>query len=477
MRHHVGYFVIVLSLFLALLGWIGHVRQHDYHEYHVAIARDSSSIAAVEITRFIEDKQRLVRLFADDHRTLIEAVARSGDDSALYRQLAAKVSAYFPDHFTFAVADAGGELLMDDFDGLVGDLCLSDLREFLGSGEQQTRIHPHPEKYHFDILAPLGKDATQGVFFISFHADILGRVLSAIQSPGHQLILLYPEAGDLIEATADGARINWVRDDYRLSTQERQRILHRETMPGTRWEIVDLHASRLFDEYRATLLGQSALVFAAFVLINLIMLFYLYRAVKSRGIAEAQIRHMAYVDELTGLPNRRMLMERLQAAMSRSARNGDYGALMFIDMDNFKALNDVHGHDMGDLLLKEVARRIRDCLRTEDTVARFGGDEFVVLMEDLGRERTAAEEKVHTVGGKILSALAEPYRLSRRREDGLEQIVEHRCTSSIGAALFLGDAVRLDDMLKWADTAMYQAKETGRNRIRVSEAGLETVPG
>lgn len=475
MRHHVGYFVIVLSLFLVLLGWIGYARQHDFYEYHVSTARESSSIAAVEITRFVEEKQRLVKLFTGDHHDLIQAVARNQDDADLYQQLAGRVEAYFPDHFTFAVTDARGRLLMDDFDGLVGELCLSDLREFLETGRQQPRIHPHSEKYHFDVLAPLGADDAQGVFFVSFHADILGRVLNAIQNPGHQLMLMYPEAGDLIEVTADGARINWTRDDYRLAEDEKQRILHRQPMPGTRWEIVDLHTPTLFENHKDSLFGQSALIFAVFMFINLMMLFYLHREERLRRSAEKTIRQMAFYDELTRLPNRRLLKDRLQQAMSHSTRSGLYGALMFMDLDNFKSLNDVHGHDMGDMLLMEVANRIRGLVRAEDTVARFGGDEFVVLLEDLDAHRDAAAAKVRDVGGKLLAALSEPYRLSCRREGGQTIAVVHQCTSSIGVVLFKGDALGQEDMLKWADTAMYRAKGAGRNQIRIADEGL-TAP-
>ena len=468
MRHHVGYLLIMQLLVLGLLLWIGYARLLDFHQYHTFAARESSTIAADEILRFVEEKQRLVSLFRAMHQDLIQAVAREPADDVLFRRLADRVADYFPEHFTFTVLDAYGQPLVEDFDGLIGELCLSDVRAFLDSGRQSPRIHPHAEVYHFDVLAPLGEDGVQGVFFVSFHADILGRALKAIQHPRHQLLLLYPEAGDLIEATSDGARINWVRDDYRLSQEEQGRILHREPIRGTGWEVADLHNADLFRDYRASLFLQSAAVFAVFLLLTLVMLLYLRREEGLRRAAERQIERMAYYDEMTGLPNRRLVRERLRQAMAHSGRHGGFGALMFMDLDNFKSLNDVHGHDMGDQLLVEAGRRLRTCVRAEDTVARFGGDEFVVLLEGLDPTYVGGVEKSQRVGQKLLSALSEPYRLSAPAGG---EWVEHRCTSSIGIVLFQGDESCLEDLLKWADLAMYSAKSSGRNQLRVSEEG------
>lgn len=475
MRHYVSYFVLVLLLALALLGWIGYQRLQDFQEYHALAARESASIAAAEITRFVEEKKRLVKLFARDQQALIEAVARNPEDDGRYRQLGAQVQDYFPDYFTYTVMDARGEPLVEDFGSLVGELCLNDLRTFLETGQQRPRIHPHSEVYHFDVLAPLGPNSEQGLFFISFHADILGRVLNAIQHPGHQLLLLYPEAGDLIEVTADGARIKWNRDDYRLSTQEQTRILHRHPIPDSVWEIIDLRSPELFEDHRKSLLVQSLLILLVFMIINLVMLFHMHRAEGLRRAAEETIRKMAYYDDLTGLPNRRLLKERLQQAMTASHRQGLYGAIMFMDMDNFKVLNDTHGHELGDQLLREVASRIRGCLRAVDTVARFGGDEFVVLLEELDADRIASMAKARLVGERILAGLAEPYRLSSLGADGGEIRVEHRCTSSIGVVLFLGGEFAQEDILKWADAAMYRAKASGRNQILFQGPGPETV--
>lgn len=187
--------------------------------------------------------------------------------------------------------------------------------------------------------------------------------------------------------------------------------------------------------------------------------------ITERKQAEEQIRHLAFYDTLTQLPNRRLLNDRIGQVMAASKRSGNYGALMFLDLDNFKPLNDTHGHDVGDLLLVEVAHRIASCVREVDTVARFGGDEFVVMLSELDADKDESAAQAGTVAEKIRATLAEPYFLTFKQEGDAEVTVVHRCTSSIGVALFINHEAGPEDVLKWADIAMYQAKEGGRNRV------------
>jgi len=181
--------------------------------------------------------------------------------------------------------------------------------------------------------------------------------------------------------------------------------------------------------------------------------------------AEEKISNLAFYDPLTQLPNRRLLNDRLGQMMATSKRSGHYGALMFLDLDNFKPLNDTYGHAVGDLLLIEAARRIAGCVREADTVARIGGDEFVVLLGELDADKAESTAQAGIVAEKIRSTLAEPYLLAVQQESGAETTVEHHCTSSIGVVLFINHQGSPEDILKWADMAMYQAKERGRNRV------------
>jgi diguanylate cyclase (GGDEF)-like protein/PAS domain S-box-containing protein len=187
--------------------------------------------------------------------------------------------------------------------------------------------------------------------------------------------------------------------------------------------------------------------------------------ITERKLAEEKISNLAFYDALTQLPNRRLLNDRLEQTMAASKRSGHYGALMFLDLDNFKPLNDTYGHGVGDLLLIEVAHRLAGCVRETDTVARFGGDEFVVMLGELDKEKAESATQAGIVAEKIRTTLAEPYLLAIKREGEAETTVEHRCAASIGVALFVNHEESPEDILKCADMAMYRAKESGRNMV------------
>lgn len=191
--------------------------------------------------------------------------------------------------------------------------------------------------------------------------------------------------------------------------------------------------------------------------------------VTERKRYEEQIRQMAFYDVLTKLPNRRLLNDRLIQTIATSKRSGTYGALMFLDLDNFKPLNDLHGHAVGDLLLVEVSNRLRKCVRETDTVARFGGDEFVVMLSELGEGKAAASALAQLVTEKILAKIAEPYVLTISHAGEADTSVTHHCTASIGIVIFNGSEANQEDILKYADAAMYEAKASGRNKIQYGD--------
>lgn len=193
-----------------------------------------------------------------------------------------------------------------------------------------------------------------------------------------------------------------------------------------------------------------------------------------RKQAEAQIYGLAFYDFLTKLPNRSMLSDRLRLAMAATRRSDRYGALMFLDLDNFRPINDAHGYGVGDLLLQEAARRIAGCVRAIDTVARFAGDEFVVLLNELDQREDQSTAQACTVAEKVRARLAEPYVIAVRREKGQEARVDAQCSSSIGLVLFRSFRDSEDDLLKHAGIAMHRAKDQGRNRVHLHDPGVFT---
>lgn len=183
--------------------------------------------------------------------------------------------------------------------------------------------------------------------------------------------------------------------------------------------------------------------------------------VTERKAAEIMIRDLAFNDPLTGLPNRRLFLDRLEHQLAASSRTGQHGALLFIDMDEFKSINDTFGHEAGDEVLNEVARRLVASVRESDTVARLGGDEFVVILDNLGDTAHAACAEAGELGYKILVRLAQPYRVGERLLNS---------TPSIGIMPFCGHAFSPDELLRRADQAMYKAKSAGRNQLQFYEA-------
>jgi diguanylate cyclase (GGDEF)-like protein len=188
--------------------------------------------------------------------------------------------------------------------------------------------------------------------------------------------------------------------------------------------------------------------------------------IAERKRAEKEIVNLAYYDRLTGLPNRRLLHDRLEQALAGSARNGRHGALLFIDLDNFKLVNDTSGHEVGDQLLVEVARRLEACLGAAGGAARVGGDEFVALVEDLSENRHEAAALAKKTGETILAALNAPYALPCG--------VRHS-SPSIGVAMFSGGGDTCEELLKQADIAMYEAKAAGRNALRFFDPDMQAT--
>lgn len=199
------------------------------------------------------------------------------------------------------------------------------------------------------------------------------------------------------------------------------------------------------------------------------------RDITELKLAEKQILDLALHDAVTRLPNRRLLTERLGQTMAAGKRSRRFSALLFLDLDNFKPVNDNHGHHVGDLLLIEVARRITSCVRAVDVVSRFGGDEFVVILSELGLARAQSNKELLVIAEKLRAALDKPYVLTCQQEGQGAATVEHRSTASIGAVLFQDTASSQDDILKWADLAMYQAKEAGGNQICLHDDHLESL--
>jgi diguanylate cyclase (GGDEF)-like protein len=188
------------------------------------------------------------------------------------------------------------------------------------------------------------------------------------------------------------------------------------------------------------------------------------RDVTERKEMQDKIKELAFYDPLTKLPNRRLLHDRLKLTLHSSKRSKKYSAIIYLDLDNFKPLNDTYGHSAGDLLLVEAANRLKSCVREIDTVARVGCDEFVVILNELSEEKEKSTSEANIIAHKILAALSVTYSFNIESDNTLT--IEHHCTASIGVLVFKANGDNEENLFKHADAAMYAAKEAGRNRIR-----------
>jgi len=252
-----------------------------------------------------------------------------------------------------------------------------------------------------------------------------------------------------------------VGDIFQSSAQEVRRAFSSVVQQGE-WvgEISKKHkAGRdLIVESRCTLVRTSDNTPHSILAIN--------TDITNRKAADARIHNLAFHDVLTGLPNRTLLRERLEKALAATHELQNCGALVLIDLDDFKTLNDTSGHDLGDRLLQEVATRLKSCIRSSDTAARLGGDEFVVMLLNLSKDPETANGEAKSIGETIVHALQRPYLLQHQEYEG---------TASVGATLFQGRSETVDDLLKRADLAMYQAKAQGRNRLCLFDPAMEST--
>ncbi|MEY3884793.1 MAG: hypothetical protein RIS87_568, partial [Pseudomonadota bacterium] len=196
------------------------------------------------------------------------------------------------------------------------------------------------------------------------------------------------------------------------------------------------------------------------------LFFSIIHDITLRKKSDEIIRNLAFRDHLTQLPNRRLFNDRLTQIMTACNRSGQHAALIMLDLDNFKPLNDQHGHSVGDLMLMSVSDRLNDCVRKIDTVARLGGDEFVVMLNELDVDFLTAKMQATVVAEKVRAALSVPYIFNLADNGVAETTVEHLSTASIGVMLFNGSEYSQDQIIKCADVAMYEAKQNGRNQIR-----------
>ncbi|NPU93132.1 MAG: EAL domain-containing protein [Gammaproteobacteria bacterium] len=333
------------------------------------------------------------------------------------------------------------------FDAKTADL-LQEMAANLGHGLDQLDIEAERSRYEQQVQSTsrryheILETSIDGFWLLDLEGRILNVNSAYVRRSGYSRDqLLTMRVSDLEALHAPAVIAANIR---RLATEGAIQFesMHRAS-DGSLWPV----------EIKAVMLAGEDGRFFAFM-----------RDLSERKRAEEEIINLGFYDPLTSLPNRRLLLERLRHAMVSSSRNQQYCAVLFIDLDHFKVINDTVGHETGDLLLKEVARRLRELVREEDTIARLGGDEFVAVLEELDADIRSAMARAGLVADKLLHAFALPYLLNGE---------EFICTASIGIVIFRDQESSIEDILKHSDLAMYGAKKSGRNVVRFFDPAMQ----
>ena len=281
-------FIVFAPLVISLiLIWVGYDRIHEFEANQQRIAHSSIELLSEDIGNIIDENHRLVKLFAIDERAMIAQLASNPNNYKLRNQLQKKIKRFFPHSFAFTIADSHGNPLLDDFEGYVGDLCVSDMRQMIVNKKYAVRIHPNPYVYHYDTMATWEDKGKNGIFFVSFAPEMIARLLRAASPAGHQLMLLIKEQEYLMEITEKGARNTILREDYRLTQSEKARILDMVPVRNSLWHLADLQDPGLFSSFRSQTYVTYGLVIFAFILIAVTFSIVLLYFEKKRQQAES----------------------------------------------------------------------------------------------------------------------------------------------------------------------------------------------
>ena len=463
--------ISALIFFVLVLVYLDRIS--SFEDSQQSIAHTSGAEVANQITFILKERQRHVLLFLEDNQSLIQQFLTDTDNDDKFEEIQRSLRRTFPDYFAFTITNNQGVPLFVDFEGYVGDMCVLDIKTYAKTKQYSARIHPNSYKFHYDVIAEsTNEDSTPYFLMVTFEPTELANILKVAQYPGHELMLITDNKPQLLEVTALGGRDKTSRDNYQLTPDELNKVLVTHSIEHSSWLTADILQPKFFTEYR-----QSTLVYlGSFMLMFALVIATSFKLLRK----EEQLRHTselereellnkvskaALYDSLTKLPNRYLFDIQLKQAIAGSKRTGCYGTMLFLDLDNFKPLNDTYGHVVGDLLLVEVAKRLTNCVRDIDTVSRFGGDEFVVLLNNINIDDAISKPQVEIIAEKIRSSLSEAYVMTIKNEGEADTTVKHHCTVSIGVAFFNGQT-NYNDILKRADAAMYKSKNEGRNQIR-----------
>ncbi|NNL07168.1 MAG: GGDEF domain-containing protein [Gammaproteobacteria bacterium] len=461
--------IVVTLIFGFWLVMASNDRVNNFVKYHQIISKNATRNISQEIERLLLQKRQLVQSFVEDNRAIFDDITAQPENEELFDRLNLKLGRYFSDYFSSNIATTGGELVVDDFEGDIGELCLTDLKQYVRSGYQQVRIHPNQKIYHYDILVEFGEGMARKIIIITFSADEIAGLLKASNPENHNLLIV-DRVNNLIEITRDGSRIMLKnRLDYRLSEDEEARVISSASIQGSYWNVIDIHDENLFSDFQNKTLRQGLIVYLFFILMAALMSFSLHAGVRrqnklEQGLLEnnreisalnTELEKLSLTDSLTGLYNRRHFEANAGVEFCKTVRLGVDLNLAIIDIDYFKQYNDRFGHQAGDECLVRIADILKNNFRrSSEAVTRYGGEEFIILNQ--GDDYTNFLKRLEQ-----LSAIIEESRIENPGSKVSDYIT---ISTGVGSTVNIY-CESVEELISAADRALYLAKGEGRNRV------------
>jgi len=461
-----GFSLGVLLVLLLMLAWIVNDKHNSYIKNNKDVSRTAVENIRDALVIAIDTKKRILDNFVENNRPQIIKLIQHPEVKTNFDYLYLKLKKQLPDLFTINVYREG-EGLVTEHNDFVGRVCRVDLEDFLMVDFHEKRTHPSGVQYHYDEISSLQLNGERFLFFASFSLEALVDVLEHSTPEGHDILIINDSDDGFVEITGNGVRK--LQDSMKNPTVqdlESDNILSTMSVPGTHWYVVDLQDKNAIKTHLYSYIVPSVLVYILVAMIVLFMRSILNRSfILLSGLNEqlltrnkeitalnADLENLTITDALTGLYNRRYFDSQYENEWNRAFRDHKIISVMIIDIDYFKKYNDRYGHPEGDKCLKQVASILSSAFsRSNEFVARFGGEEFIAVIND---NKKACEE----IAKQIHAALA----VMNIEHD---QSAKGRVTVSIGIASAVPDqSSRRSDVVKKADEALYEAKLQGRDQ-------------
>lgn len=446
--------LLVLVLVTALFWYRYHTNIAQYNLLQYTLMQKQAEIGARGIDESLSQIRSKMSAISVDEMWLSNLESFQNDED-VQLALANRFKLFFPKMHSYVLTDKIGHRLGGDLDFLIGDVCQSDIINMatmfnprVNYFDYRPYIHPVPDQYHFDMMMPIFAKQKEMIFFMSFSADLLHYRLREQMISEHPMYLLRDDVEGLIEVAYNGVRDKLKRSN-RLSSEELSSVSASYLVPYSMWRVVVVPNQALLDKYANGEFKKNLVIFILLMFFWVAVFWLGLRQETARAQVVSRLSHISMHDELTGLANRRQLIDSLKHLISDAQNQGQLSAIIFLDLNDFKEINDIYGHKVGDALLVECSKRLEKLIRAEDVASRLGGDEFVVLLKHLGRDEARAKKIVAETIKRLKQELDTGYVL-----DG----IKIRSLPSIGWHLISAEDNKVEEVIRKADESMYQDK-------------------